>query len=98
MLVRLSLVIAGFCVAQSAAAVCYHEGRPYPTGAQVNGYTCQADGTWKKGGRYPNLDASPMTQAGVVFSATARPVASASGKCAAYEYFSCRSGLDQTSL
>ena len=83
MLIRWLLLVAGLCLSQSVAAVCYFEGKAYPTGAQVSGYTCQPDGTWKKGGRYPNLDASPMTQAGVVFSATARPVASASGKCAA---------------
>ena len=82
MLVRLSLVIAGFCVAQSAAAVCYHEGRPYPTGAQVNGYTCQADGTWKKGGRYPNLDANRLAQSRGAMRETASPVASAAGKSA----------------
>jgi len=98
MLVRWLSLVAGLCLTQSVAAVCYHDGRPYPTGAQVNGYTCQSDGTWKKGGRYPGPDASPTTQAGVVFSETARPVASTAGKCAAYEYFSCRSGLDQTSL
>ena len=98
MLVRWLLVIAGLCVTQSVAAVCYHEGRPYPTGAQVNGYTCQPDGTWKKGGRYPNLEANPITQKGGVKSETARPVASAAGKSATYEYFSCNSGLDQTSL
>jgi hypothetical protein len=98
MLIRCLWLVAGLCVAQSAAAVCYYDGRPYPTGAQVNGYTCQPDGTWKKGGRYPALDASPLTQSDVVFSEMARPVASPAGKCAAYEYFSCRSDLAQTSL
>ena len=98
MLVRWLLVIAGLCGTQSVAAVCYHEGRPYPTGAQVNGYTCQPDGTWKKGGRYPNLDANPLAQSRGAMRETARPVASASGKCAAYEYFSCSSGPAQTSL
>ena len=98
MLVRLSLVIAGLCVTQLAAAVCYHEGRPYPTGAQVNGYTCQPDGTWKKGGRYPNLDANSLAQSRGAMRETTSPVASAAGKYAVYEYFSCNSGLDQTSL
>ena len=98
MSVRGLLLVAGLFVSQTAAAVCYHEGRPYPTGAQVNGYTCQADGSWKKGGRYPNPEATRITQEGGVKSETARPVASAAGKCAAYEYFSCRSGLAQTSL
>jgi len=99
MRVRWLLLVAGLLVAQSAAAVCYYDGRPYPTGAQVNGYTCQADGTWKKGGRYPSLEANPITQSAGANSETAKPsVASAAGKCAAYEYFSCRSGLAQTSL
>lgn len=79
MLVRLSLIIAGICLTQSAAAVCYYEGRPYPTGAHVNGYTCQPDGTWKKGGRYPDSRANPLTQARGVMRETASPVASASG-------------------
>ena len=99
MLIRGLLFVAGVFVTQSVAAVCYYEGRPYPTGAQVNGYTCQADGSWKKGGRYPSLEANPITQSAGANSETARPsVASAAGKCAAYEYFSCRSGLAQTSL
>ena len=31
-----------------ANAICYRDGRPYPTGAVVDGYVCQADGTWKR--------------------------------------------------
>lgn len=98
MRVRWLLLVAGFCVAQSAAAVCYYDGRPYPTGAVVNGYVCRADGTWRRVGRYPNPAANPLTQARGVMRETASPIASASGKCAEYEYFSCRSGLAQTSL
>lgn len=92
------LLVTGLCVAQSVAAVCYYDGRPYPTGAQVNGYTCQADGTWKKVGRYPGPEANRRAQADGVMTETASPVASTSGKCAEYEYFSCKSGLAQTSL
>ena len=98
MSVRGLLLVACLCISQTAGAVCYHEGRPYPTGAQVNGYTCQADGTWKKGGRYPSLEANPMIQLAGANSETARPVEPAAGKCAVYEYFSCKSGLPQTSL
>ena len=79
MSVRGLLLVAGLFVSQTAAAVCYHEGRPYPTGAQVNGYTCQPDGTWKKGGRYPDPAANPLAQARSAMSEIASPDASASG-------------------
>jgi hypothetical protein len=48
MIVRVLLVAAGFLLATSAQAVCYKDNKPYPTGAVVDGYVCQADGTWKK--------------------------------------------------
>ena len=51
MLIRSLLLVAGLCISQSVAAVCYFEGKAYPTGAEVKGYVCQADGTWRKGGR-----------------------------------------------
>ena len=31
----------------SAYADCTYAGKIYPTGTIVNGYVCQADGTWK---------------------------------------------------
>jgi hypothetical protein len=98
MLYRSLLLVAGLCGSHSVAAVCYFDGKAYPTGAVVNGYACQADGTWKKGGRYPNLDANRLAQARGAMTETTSPVASASGKCAEYEYFSCRPGAAQTSL
>jgi hypothetical protein len=48
MLCRSLLLVAGLCITQSAAAVCYYQGRPYPTGARVGQYVCQPDGTWRK--------------------------------------------------
>ena len=51
MAIRSLLLLAGLCIAQSATAVCYYQGRPYPTGAKVGVYVCQADGTWRKVGR-----------------------------------------------
>lgn len=41
------LMLAGLLLSTLAQAVCYLDGRPYPTGAEVGGYICQADGTWK---------------------------------------------------
>jgi len=98
MLCRSLLVIAGICVSHAAAAVCYYDGRAYPTGAQVGNYVCQADGTWRRVGRYPNVETSPTIHAAGASSETARPAASAAGNRAAYEYFACRSDLSQTSL
>ena len=51
MLVRSLLLVAGLCISQSVAAVCYFEGKAYPTGARVGVYECQPDGTWRKVGR-----------------------------------------------
>ena len=28
-------------------ADCIYEGQSYPPGTVINGYTCQADGTWR---------------------------------------------------
>lgn len=42
------LLLSGLLLATSVQAVCYRDGKPYPTGAEVDGYVCQADGTWKK--------------------------------------------------
>lgn len=40
------VLLLGFSL--GANAVCYRDGKPYPTGAVVDGYVCQADGTWKR--------------------------------------------------
>lgn len=45
---RALILFAGLVLTTSAQAVCYRNGKPYPTGAVVEGYVCQADGTWKK--------------------------------------------------
>jgi hypothetical protein len=45
---RLSILVMAMWLATSAHAVCYRDGKPYPTGAEVGGYVCQADGTWRK--------------------------------------------------
>lgn len=42
------ILLTGLMLSSLAQAVCYRDGKPYPTGAEVNGYICQADGTWKK--------------------------------------------------
>ncbi|HOM13665.1 MAG TPA: hypothetical protein PLB41_10135 [Rubrivivax sp.] len=41
-------LIAGLWFSSLAQAVCYRDGKAYPTGAVVGDYVCQADGTWKK--------------------------------------------------
>jgi hypothetical protein len=48
MLMRSLVLVAGVLFAGAANAVCYKNGKAYPTGAVVDGYVCQADGTWKK--------------------------------------------------
>lgn len=45
---KMLLLVAGLLMASSAHAVCYRDGKPYPTGAAVNGYVCKADGTWRR--------------------------------------------------
>jgi hypothetical protein len=42
------LLLAGLLFAATAQAVCYRDGKAYPTGTVVGDYVCQADGTWKK--------------------------------------------------
>jgi hypothetical protein len=42
------LLVAGLLLSTLSHAVCYRDGKPYPTGAEVGGYVCQTDGTWKK--------------------------------------------------
>jgi hypothetical protein len=63
MLVRSLLLVAGLCVSQSVAAVCYFEGKAYPTGARVGVYECQPDGTWRKVGRYLQVPPRPFESA-----------------------------------
>jgi hypothetical protein len=46
MVLRSMFLVAGLCLSQSVAAVCYYEGKAYPTGARVGVYVCQPDGTW----------------------------------------------------
>jgi hypothetical protein len=43
------VLMVGLMWALAAQAVCYRDGKAYPTGANVNGFVCQADGTWKRG-------------------------------------------------
>ena len=33
--------------AEAALGDCYYQGRRYPTGTNINGVVCQADGTWR---------------------------------------------------
>ena len=46
--IRLLILVSGLALSSVAQAVCYRDGKPYPTGAEVKGYVCQEDGTWKK--------------------------------------------------
>jgi hypothetical protein len=48
MALRVLVLVAASLLSSVAQAVCYRDGKPYPTGAEVGGYVCQADGTWKK--------------------------------------------------
>lgn len=48
MLRKLALMAAALMMSGLTHAVCYRDGKPYPTGAEVGGYVCQADGTWKR--------------------------------------------------
>jgi hypothetical protein len=48
MVLRSMFLVAGLCLSQSVAAVCYYEGKAYPTGARVGVYVCQPDGTWRR--------------------------------------------------
>lgn len=48
MMARMFVLAFGLLLAASAQAVCYKDGKPYPTGAEVGGYVCQADGTWRR--------------------------------------------------
>ncbi len=48
MAIKVLILVAGLVLASSAQAVCYKDGKAYPTGAVVDGWECQADGTWKK--------------------------------------------------
>lgn len=45
---KLLVLVAMLGISLGASAVCYRDGRPYPTGAVVGGYVCQADGTWRR--------------------------------------------------
>jgi len=47
-MVRTFVLLAALLVSSLAHAVCYRDGKPYPTGAEVAGHVCQADGTWKR--------------------------------------------------
>lgn len=48
MTIKALTLVAGLVLAGFAHADCYKDGKAYPTGAEVDGYVCQADGTWKK--------------------------------------------------
>lgn len=48
MTLKMMVLVPTLLLSTLAQAVCYRDGRPYPTGAEVNGYICMADGTWKK--------------------------------------------------
>ncbi|MDM0053544.1 hypothetical protein [Variovorax sp. J22R115] len=41
-------LIAGLLCASMAHAVCYRDGRAYPTGTIVGDFICQPDGTWRR--------------------------------------------------
>jgi len=45
---RILVLLAALLASNLAHAVCYRDGKPYPTGAEVDGQVCQADGTWKR--------------------------------------------------
>jgi hypothetical protein len=48
MMARILVLLAALLVSSLANAVCYRDGKPYPTGVKVDGRVCQADGTWSK--------------------------------------------------
>lgn len=48
MTTRVFVLVAGLLLAPAVHAVCYKDGKAYPTGTVIKGYVCQADGTWKK--------------------------------------------------
>ena len=41
-------LVAVLMTSSMAEAVCYRDGKPYQTGAEVGGFICQADGTWRR--------------------------------------------------
>ena len=47
MMQKIFVFVVALAFSLGANAVCYRDGRPYPTGAVVDGYVCQADGTWR---------------------------------------------------
>ena len=48
MSLRVVLLIATLMISSTAHAVCYRDGKAYQTGAEVGGFICQADGTWRR--------------------------------------------------
>jgi hypothetical protein len=46
MAARSLVLVAGLLLASLAQAVCYRDGKPYPTGAVVGDYVCRPDGSW----------------------------------------------------
>ncbi len=47
---KIILILIALCLMYSATvyADCWYDGKLYPTGSIINGYVCQADGSWKK--------------------------------------------------
>lgn len=45
---KVLLFMVGLLVSTLAQAVCYRDGKAYPTGANVGGFVCQPDGTWRR--------------------------------------------------
>jgi hypothetical protein len=45
---KLFVLMVGLMLCTLAQAVCYRDGRAYPTGANVGGFVCQPDGTWRR--------------------------------------------------
>ena len=41
-------LVAVLMTSSLAQAVCYRDGKPYQTGAEVGGFICQTDGTWRR--------------------------------------------------
>ncbi len=45
---KITLLVVTLMISSLANAVCYRDGKPYPSGSEVGGYVCQPDGTWKR--------------------------------------------------
>lgn len=57
-------LVAALMTSSMAQAVCYRDGRPYQTGAEVGGFICQADGTWRRKAGRSGFEVSAALQSG----------------------------------